>query len=376
MKRLSVVRTVLSGLVFVLALAGCGGAEQTAEQPAGSPAATPTAAAEGAESTAIEPSTPADGTGPADGEEVDPSSTAAFTLAFPDVPDTSDVAVLAAIDDMKERGYNAETVILSDPELGTEGLARNEFQFMVGGGVAPILAISQGAPIRMIGERAGSEWLMMSVGDITECEDLDGARVGIHSESGTTTAMVRSYIQENCPEISPQYLVIPGSPNRVQAMIAGELDASPATIGDIVNLEASGELDPNILANFIETIPKFRNALFYGNTDFMSANEDVTVELLRSQLEQHRRINEDPAYLTDLMTRYLEDIDPDVAQRIAQQYVDLEIFANDGGLDLSDIEWSLEFFEEYEFTPEVYAVEDVVDTSYLEQAREEIGPVS
>lgn len=292
-----------------------------------------------------------------------------FTLAFPGIPGTSDVAIQATIDDLKERGYNADTAVLAEPELAAEGLARGEFQIMVGGGVSALIAIQQGAPVKMIGSRAGNEWALISATDINECADLDGRRLGIHSEGGTSTAMVRAYVDENCPGTKPDYVIVSGSGNRAQAMQAGELDASPLELGDIINLEAAGELEFNTLANLIEDLPKLVNAAFYANTDFAESNPELMTEIVRTQLEIHRRINDDPEYMMELMGRYLPDVDEETARAISERYVELEIFASDGGLYLDHLEWTLGFFESNEFmTGDIPTAEEASDLSYLEGA--------
>lgn len=310
---------------------------------------------------------------PSPGGSADQIPDVAFTMAFPSIPSVSDVAILKALDDMKERGYNANYVILAEPELAAEGLARNEFQFMVGGGVSALIAIQQGAPVRMIGSRAGNEWALISASDITECSDLDGRRLGIHSEGGVSTAMVRAYVAVNCPQSSPQYLIVSGSGNRAQAMQAGELDASPLQLDDIANLEAAGELDFVVLANLVEDLPQLVNAAFYGNTQFMEANPDVTIELIRTQVEIHRRINSDPSYLVGLINEYVEDFDQSIIEAVAEQYSSLEIFGSDGGLVIDDVAWSLGFFNEFGFISEIMEAGSVADVTYLEAAVSQLG---
>jgi NitT/TauT family transport system substrate-binding protein len=332
--------------------------------------ASPTASAEeppGEESAAPEES-------PVEEESAEPSvEPTTFTVGFTSIG-LSSVPFLAAIDDLRDQGHEIDTPELAESELVTEGVAQGEFMFGSGANNSSLAAIEQGAEINWVVDRTLNEWQVYARDGIEGCEQLVQSRVAIHSPGSVSGAMLRDWVNNNCPDETYEPLIIEGSQNRLAALLADQIDASPVEFGDALILEEEGGF--HRVVSFSEDLPELHPTSVYGNTDWMSDNPEVTQALIVALLEQHRRINSEDGYLYQLYQEYLpEEAAGESGEAIAQAYVDAGIFPDDGGLNEEAIQYTIDFFGP-EGTGDIevdLAVEDVADLSYLQAALDELG---
>lgn len=305
-------------------------------------------------------------TGGGGGDEAQPETTS-FTVGFT-TPGIPSVALLEAIETLEADGFDIETPEVAEPELLIEGLVTGQFQFSSETTTAALLAAQKGGDVKVIADLALNSWTLYGTSDMSDCADLDGKRLAIHSQSGVSTAMVRNFIQSECPDITPQYLVIAGSPNRYAALLSGEIDASPLELSDAIALENEGGDRYTRLTDFVESLPTVHPTAVYGNGAFMEENPETTQALLTALLEQNRKIAEDPEYLVSLIDKHLGEV-PDV-EEVAEQYSAL--FPTDGGLDEQAIEDTIDFAVDAGVIEPGLTVEDAADLSYLQAAVEAV----
>jgi NitT/TauT family transport system substrate-binding protein len=298
-----------------------------------------------------------------EGEAEKPS----FTVAHTGVAGVSSVALYAAIDDLREQGYEIEAPVIAESELVVEGVNNGDFQFSSGVSHGTLIAIQKGAPITWVSERAANEWAIFGVSDIQSCEDLDGRRLAIHSEGAVSTAMVRTWIEENCSGIEPEYVIISGSPNRAQALVADQVDASPMELSDVITLQASEGDRFRIIANLANDLPELETTTVYANSDFLEEHPQVVRDLVAAQLAQHERISGDPAYLVELINRYVEDFDPELIEQVAEAYIERGIFDPAGGLTEESVQFTIDFFEEAGIIEPGLKVDQVADFQFLNE---------
>lgn len=355
MKGSSIFRLVALPLIIVFALAAC---QAGGESP--SPAAEESMG--DSESQAPEESM---------GEE--PPEPVAFTVGFTSIG-ISSTPLLAAIDVLQEQGYEIDTPELAESELVAEGVAQNQFQFGSGANNGTLLAIEQGAPIKWIVDRTQNEWQVYALEGIETCEELVNSRVAIHSPGSVSGAMLRDWVNNNCPDETYEPLIIEGSQNRLAALLADQIDASPVEFGDALILDEEGGFAR--VVNFAQDLPGLHPTSVYGNTDWMSDNPEATQALVTALLEQFRRINSEDGYLMELYERYLpEEAAGENAQAIVDAYIEAGIFPDDGGLTDEAVEYTIGFFGP-DGTGDVETVldpDDVADLSYLEAALDELG---
>ena len=107
------------------------------------------------------------------GDAEEPEEMASFTIALIE-PDITTVAMLAAIETVREQGYDVETIELAEPELAIEGLANGSYAFAAEATSPALIAIEQGADIKIVADVVANQWAVYAQDGITSCDELDG----------------------------------------------------------------------------------------------------------------------------------------------------------------------------------------------------------
>jgi ABC-type nitrate/sulfonate/bicarbonate transport system substrate-binding protein len=298
-----------------------------------------------------------------------------FTVGFTSVG-LSSAPFLAAIAALNENGYTIETQILDASELVTEGVSSGDYAFGSGANNASLTAVEAGANIKFVMSRVQNEWTMYARNTITDCAGLGGQRVAIHSQGAVSTAMVKNYIDTNCAGTEPNYVVIEGSPNRVAAMQADQIDASPLELSDSITIDNTVSDTFSLLTSFAADLPDLQTTSIYVNGDFAEENPGTVLAMVKAVLEQHRAIEGDPAYLKGIAEETVPDaINPDTIDLAVEKYEGLGMFDPDGGLTEENLEYTAEFFgpDGTGATATVLPLEDYADLSFLEMAISELG---
>lgn len=338
-------RAMAAAVAAVLLLSACGGDDEGADT------ADDAVEDDSANDTDATDDDGADDAGADDAESGDGAAEAelpAFTLAFPSVLGVSHLPLVAAVDDLRDEGYEIETPFLAESELSVEGVASGEFEMSHGTSQSTMLANQAGASMEWLIERVSNEWTLFARNNIESCEDLDGVRLAIHSEGAVSTAMVQAYIDNTCPGTEPEFLVIPGSENRAAALIADEIDASPVELADAINLQQVAGDRFSILAPFSKDLPDLITATVYARTDFIEAEPEAVQALIDATLAQNERVAGDPEYMAELIRTYMPDYDEEILEEVAEAYSDGVMFPVDGGLTEESVQFTIDFFTDAE----------------------------
>jgi ABC-type nitrate/sulfonate/bicarbonate transport system substrate-binding protein len=308
----------------------------------------------------------------------DASAGKSFWVGFTSVG-LSSAGFLAALAAMEtDLGYDIETPILAQSELVTEGVANGRFAFGSGANNSVLLAIQNGANLKVIADRIKNEWTLYARSEtIQECADLQGQRLAQHSEGAVSTAMVRNYIKTKCPGTVPEEIFIEGSPNRVAALIADQIDASPVELSDSVTVEVEAGDRFSLLSSFSADLPDLKTTSIYVNGDFAAQNPQAVRDLVKSLLTVYRRINSEPGYLKSIAEEFVGDaINPDTIDAAVEKYVTLGMFPNDGGVTQANLDYTATFFgpEGTGTVDKVFTLAEWADLSYLNTVLDELGP--
>jgi NitT/TauT family transport system substrate-binding protein len=293
-------------------------------------------------------------------------------VAYPSTSDMSDLPSLLVYDRLVDKGYAVLPVFFSDDALSIEAVSSGEAEVGTGGARAVIAAMSKGAPLKFIVEQAANEWSLYTTNEIQQCSDMDGKRLAIHSESGSSAMMTRAYIRENCDGISPNWMIVPGSENRAAALMAGEIDATPAELSDAINIDQQRPGEFNLMANFGRDLANLKTSVFYANETFLEEHPGAVKDFIQTLLEVHREMMADPNIILEEAPKYF-DVDEELLPGIAQAYGELELFDPNGGLSLDALTYSLDFYYQGEGIEPGLTAEKICDLSFLEDVLEDIG---
>ncbi|GAB2873136.1 ABC transporter substrate-binding protein [Streptomyces mayteni] len=291
-----------------------------------------------------------------------------FTVALIE-PDITSVPLLAAIETVRQQGYDVSVQEAAEPELAIEGLVRGDYQFSAESTSPALIAISKGAPIRIVADVIGNQWAVYGSDQQTSCDQLDGRPFGIFSEGAVATAMVRQWVEHECSDgARPEYLTIGGSDARAQALLTGQIDATALELTDAITLErnASGELPR--LADFAEIFPGLHPQTVYANEDYLTGHPEASQTFVDALVAEHARINTEDGYLAALVRRHLPDAYADYddasLDELASRYVDAGLF-DAGGLTEESVQDTVDFFADAGVIGPMRA-SDVADLSFVD----------
>lgn len=294
------------------------------------------------------PASVAPTTGASDAPSVAPSEmpgTKTFAVGFTS-PGLSTAPYLAALDAMRGQGYTIDIPIIELSELLTQGVAGGQFAFGSGANNSVLAAIEAGAKLKVVTARVLNEWTLYArSATIKSCADLGGKKLAIHSEGAVSTAMVKNYIASKCPGTTPQYVVIPGSPNRLAALLADQIDASPLELGDSITIDSKAADRFAQLTSLAVDLPELQTTSIYVNDDFAKANPGTVQALVKAVITEYRRIGTDAALLQAAAEKYTPDsIDNATVASAAAKYVELKMFPTNGGITKENLDYTAKFF--------------------------------
>lgn len=283
-------------------------------------------------------------------------------------PDLTTVPIIAALEAMKGNGYTIEQVELAEPELAIEGLAKGDYAISAEATSPALIANQQGAPIKVIADVVANQWGFYGQEGISTCDDLVGKPVGIFSEGAVATAMVRQWVEENCTTGQPEYLVIGGSDVRAQALQQGEIVATALELSDVAALADRGTPLPPPIVDFSTELRDVHPQTVYANADFLSGNGEAAQAFVDALAEQHQKINEDPAYLVELLQTHLPDSVTESTASTAASYVEKGLF-DATALDADNMQATIDFFVKAGVIEEGLTVEEAADLTFSDAAR-------
>lgn len=271
--------------------------------------------------------------------------TKTFSVGFTS-PGLSTAPYLAALDAMRGQGYTIDTPIIESSELLTQGVAGGQFAFGSGANNSVLAAIEAGANVKVITSRVQNEWTLYArTATIKTCADLAGKKLAIHSNGAVSTAMVKNYVQTKCPGTVPNYVVIPGSPNRVAALLADQVDASPLELGDSITIDTKAADRFSLLTSLAVDLPNLQTTSIYVNGDFAKANPGTVQALVKAVITEYRRVGGDAALLQADAEKYTADsIDKTTVAAAAAKYVELKMFPPNGGITKDNLDYTAKFF--------------------------------
>ena len=214
----------------------------------------------------------------------------------------SGVPLREALERMKFKyGYQGSLEFISNSDLVIAGGAAGQFDMGNSSTSAAMTVIKSGAPIRFIGENIKNTWTLVGKNSIKSCADMNGVRLGLHSAGGASTALYRAWATKNCAaNIKPKEQFINGSPNRLIALSADQIDVAMMEVEDTLFLPAGY----SVIANFSKTLPGIKTGLVWMNSDFLKKNPKVAADLMYELTWLAQEMNHDAASMKRIAVKW------------------------------------------------------------------------
>lgn len=250
------------------------------------------------------------------------------TIAWNSTPDESYLPLLAAIDTMKGKGFDIEAKTLSGSDVSFQSLAANQIQFTADSLPPGALSVDKGATVKIIGTRNANLVVWVARKAYQDCSKLDGKPVGIYSETGGYTVLMKLYFQANCPGVKPTYVTIPDSPLRAQAVATDRLAGTALSLPDAVVLQKQYG-DQLFVAPLRKALPGVGDEYVYTNAQVLKDHPTIAQALLEAQLQTIRDVYADPSKVDALVKKYLPAAKD---SSVAHQFITEHIWYASGGL--------------------------------------------
>jgi NitT/TauT family transport system substrate-binding protein len=219
------------------------------------------------------------------------ANAAKVRIALAETPSDEVAAFFVALDRAKAQGLDYEWTAFADEELAIQAVLSGQMDIGFG---TPYAAMQKSkAPIRIIFQLSKLKFFPVTSKKYSKLEDLDGQPILLHSRGGGTDS-IANVIEEKLGIKFSERSYVPGSANRIVALIAGQTDA---TIIDLANknklVKQEGDKF-NVLPMF--DVDASDEALF-GNLDWIKANEKDVDIFVKALLSVYRDMARDPTII-------------------------------------------------------------------------------
>ncbi len=275
------------------------------------------------------------------GLAVSGANAAKIKIALAETPSDELAAFFVALDRAKANGLDYEWTAFSDEELAIQAVLSGQMDIGFG---TPYAAMQKSkAPIRIIFQLSKLKFFPVTSKKYGKLEDLNGEPILLHSRGGGTDS-IANVIEDKLKIKFGKRSYVPGSANRIVALIAGQTDAT------IVDLSNKNKLVKNQGDKF-NVLPMFEvdasDEALFANLDWIKANEKEVGIFVNALLSVYRDMAKDPSIIRketkadgpigQLPKEILDSLDGFYADAVAGGLYD----ANGGGRKAAkaDMEW-------------------------------------
>lgn len=293
-------------------------------------------------------------------------------FAYPSTADMGDVPSLLAWQQLKERKLEVIPRFFSKTDLAVQAVVGGEADMGAAAGIAVLKAIEKGMNLKIFAEQVRNEWQLVSPVSIKDPKQLEGKRVAYHGPFTLTEALVKWTASHY--KLSPQWMIIPGSEVRAEALLRGQIDATPAEIADVLNILESKPAGYHVLISYAKIFPDLMGSVYFARGDYLQKNAALVETVIEAVLRLHRLAEEKPALIKENALKLLPGTKPSTLDAISQSYKELGIWDVNGGLSRQRGDTTLKFFEESGLMQKgVVTYERAFTTEALEKVLRKIG---
>lgn len=265
-------------------------------------------------------------------------------IALAEPPSDEMAAFFVALDRAKANGLDYEWTAFAEEELAIQAVLSGDMDIAFG---TPYAAMQRSkAPVRIIFQLSKLVFFPVTTKEFNTLKDLDGQPIMLHSRGGGTDSIANVIEQKEGIKFGERSYV-PGSGNRVAAMLAGQ---GKATILDLSNrnkiIEEAGDR--------FNSLPMFEvkasDEALFANLDWIKENEEAVNILVKALHSTWSDMAKDPTIIRretspdgpigQLPEEVLAEIDEFYTEAVAGGLYD----PNGGGREAAkaDMEWFVE----------------------------------
>lgn len=263
-------------------------------------------------------------------------------IALAETPSDELAAFFVALDRAKANGLDYEWTAFSDEELAIQAVLSGQMDIGFG---TPYAAMQRSkAPIRIIFQLSKLKFFPVTTKKYEKLEDLNGEPILLHSRGGGTDS-IANVIEDRLGIKFGARSYVPGSSNRVAALLGGQADAT------IIDLSNTNKLMRGPAADRFNVLEMFEveasDEALFANLDWIKNNEDDVEIFVNALLSVYRDMHEDPTIIRretnpdgpigQLPKEILDELDGFYSDAVAAG-----LYSKNGGgkvAAMADLEW-------------------------------------
>jgi len=270
-----------------------------------------------------------------------PAQANKIRIALAETPSDELAAFFVALDRAQKNGLDYEWTAFSDEELAIQAILSGQMD--IGFGTPYSVMQRSKAPVRIIFQLSKLKFFPVTSKKYSKLEDLNGEPIMLHSRGGGTES-IANVIEDRLNMKFGKRSYVPGSANRIAALIAGQTDA---TIVDLSNKNKLVKLHGN---NF-NVLPMFEvdasDEALFANLNWIKANSKDVDIFVGALVSVYQDMMKDPTIISretnpdgpigQLPKEVLGNLDQFYTDAVAGGLYD----ANGGGIKAAkaDMEW-------------------------------------
>lgn len=213
-------------------------------------------------------------------------------IALAETPSDELAAFFVALDRAKANGLDYEWTAFSDEELAIQAVLSGQMDIGFG---TPYAAMQKSkAPIRILFQLSKLKFFPVTTKKYDKLEDLDGEPIMLHSRGGGTDS-IANVIEDKLGIEFGDRSYVPGSSNRVAALVSGQTDATIIDLSNKNKVTAKFPDKFNVLEMF--EVEASDEALF-GNLDWIKENEEDVDIFVKALVSVWQDMDADPSIIS------------------------------------------------------------------------------
>lgn len=219
------------------------------------------------------------------------ANAAKIRIALAETPSDELAAFFVALDRARANGLDYEWTAFSDEELAIQAILSGQMDIGFG---TPYSAMQRAkAPIRIIFQLSKLKFFPVTSKKYSKLEDLNGEPILLHSRGGGTDS-IANVIEDKLGIKFGKRSYVPGSANRIVALVAGQAHATIVDLSNKNKLVRKHGNKFNVLPMF--DVDASDEALF-ANLNWIKANaKDVDI-FVKALLSVYRDMSKDPTII-------------------------------------------------------------------------------
>ncbi len=208
-------------------------------------------------------------------------------IALAETPSDELAAFFVALDRARAMGLDYEWTAFSDEELAIQAILSGQMDIGFG---TPYSAMQRAkAPVRIIFQLSKLKFFPVTSKKYSSLKDLDGEPILLHSRGGGTDS-IANVIEDKLKIKFGKRSYVPGSANRIVALVAGQTDATIVDLSNKNKLVKTQGDKFNVLPMF--EVDASDEALF-ANINWIKANEKDVDIFVRALVSVYRDMHKD-----------------------------------------------------------------------------------